>query len=319
MPVSRRDLLFAMGASSAMILGCAGGGSGQKKRKKVDEGGGGGGGGGKKRSPANGPSRITLKVGGREYDLFHPNPANGGSMPLVLAFHGGGANKDNMMRNLGVTGADSSYPWMVAAPMGSCTGLIGCDSGNWNSGHSPGGLKQGADDVAHARAVLADVRKRYQVDAKRVFATGFSNGAMMCYRLAAEMSDELAAIAFMAGTIGGSEEKGAREHVNDPAKSTRPVSILHMHGSKDRSVQMAGGQSQKSDRIDISTVDSLKPWVAHNRTKTAVPRSMPSGLWKSDGGREGSAVWCKVYEGHTHNWHPENVDLMARFFESHHR
>ena len=49
--------------------------------------------------------------------------------------------------------------------------------------------------------VLDDSATCPTVDAKRVYATGISNGGMMCYRLASEMSDRIAAIAPVAGTI----------------------------------------------------------------------------------------------------------------------
>ena len=42
--------------------------------------------------------------------------------------------------------------------------------------------------VAFIAKVLDDLATVVNVDPKRVYATGMSNGGMMCYRLAAEMS-----------------------------------------------------------------------------------------------------------------------------------
>ena len=56
-----------------------------------------------------------------------------------------------------------------------------------------------------------------------------SNGGMMCYRLAAELSDRIAAIAPVAGTMAIAE-----------AKPNRPVPVMHFHGTADRIVPFAG-------------------------------------------------------------------------------
>ncbi len=55
------------------------------------------------------------------------------------------------------------------------------------------------DDVAFTAKLLDDLATVVNVDPKRVYATGVSNGGMMCYRLAAELSDRIAAIAAVAG------------------------------------------------------------------------------------------------------------------------
>jgi len=64
----------------------------------------------------------------------------------------------------------------------------------WNAGGFLGGQGK-PDDVAFIGIVLDDLATVVNVDPKRVYATGMSNGGMMCYRLAAELSDRIAAIA----------------------------------------------------------------------------------------------------------------------------
>ena len=56
--------------------------------------------------------------------------------------------------------------------------------------------------VAFVRHLLDDLQGVANVDRRRVFATGMSNGAMMAYRVAAEMSDRIAAFAPFAGGKG---------------------------------------------------------------------------------------------------------------------
>ena len=58
-----------------------------------------------------------------------------------------------------------------------------------------------AEGVAFLGKVLDDLGSLVNADKKRVYACGMSNGAMMCYRLAAEMSDRIAAVAPVAGFL----------------------------------------------------------------------------------------------------------------------
>lgn len=78
------------------------------------------------------------------------------------------------------------------------------------------------DDVAYIDAILALLGDRYVVDATRVFASGFSNGASMTSRLALERSDRFAAIAAAAGSL-----------TVPPAPAARPISLVFSVGHVD--------------------------------------------------------------------------------------
>src|SRR5207253_10920746 len=92
----------------------------------------------------------------------------------------------------------------------------------WNAGALFRLAGNRADDIAFLREMLDDLGKMVNVDAKRVFATGMSNGGMMCYRLAAEMADRIAAVAPVAGTMAVPK-----------AEPKRPIAVLHFHGTED--------------------------------------------------------------------------------------
>jgi len=79
-----------------------------------------------------------------------------------------------------------------------------------------------ADDVAFFEAMLDLLEDEYAVDSRRVYASGFSNGAAMVSRLAFELSDRFAAVAAAAGTLQ-----------LEPAPSERPVPMVFTLGSKD--------------------------------------------------------------------------------------
>ena len=86
------------------------------------------------------------------------------------------------------------------------------------------------DDVGFALSLIDDLEARTPIDRARIYATGFSNGAMLAYRLAAEASDRIAAIAAVEGSM-----------VTADFAPSRPVSILHIHSLDDPRVPYHGG------------------------------------------------------------------------------
>jgi len=170
--------------------------------------------------------------------------------PLVLAFHGGQSHPEMMRRFSGLDIFAASGRAIVVYPAGtgSREGLF-----TWNGGNCCGEARdQDSDDVAFTRAVIADVAARQAVDPRRIHATGMSNGAMMAYRVAAELADTIASIAPVAGPL-------ALAHVA-PA---RPVSVLHFHGTLDQFTPLEGGVGRRSvTRISHRpVVEGLLEWV----------------------------------------------------------
>jgi polyhydroxybutyrate depolymerase len=143
-----------------------------------------------------------LTVDGRERSYFlHLPPRDDADkpLPLVLAFHGAGTNAPIMAFASGLSAKADKEGFAVVYPNGTGEGdllLV------WNSGGFRGANARGRpDDVAFVEAVRDDLASIAAVDPKRVYATGMSNGGMMCYRLAAELADRIAAIAPVAGTM----------------------------------------------------------------------------------------------------------------------
>jgi polyhydroxybutyrate depolymerase len=107
---------------------------------------------------------------------------------------------------------------------------------SWNAGTCCGGASTSKlDDVALFRAILAEVAKHVNVDYRRVYATGLSNGAYMSYRLACDAPDLFAAVAPAAGAVGKNDIGGGTNPMSDfttCAPASR-VSVLDMHGTAD--------------------------------------------------------------------------------------
>jgi polyhydroxybutyrate depolymerase len=99
--------------------------------------------------------------------------------------------------------------------------VIPTGAGNaWNAGSCCGGSS--VDDVALFKALVTEVSKHANVDEKRVYATGLSNGGMMSYRLACEAADVFTAVA-----------PGSGAALVFPCNPARPISVLDIHGTAD--------------------------------------------------------------------------------------
>ncbi len=101
---------------------------------------------------------------------------------------------------------------------------------SWNDGR---GISP-ADDVAFVRAAIEDIERAHDVDPRRIYAAGISNGGFFSNKLACDLSDKIAAIASVAATM---PEKLVAE-----CKPSRPVPVMYMQGSKDPLVPIDGGE-----------------------------------------------------------------------------
>jgi polyhydroxybutyrate depolymerase len=159
-------------------------------------------------------------------------------VPVVLALHGAAMDGSMMVWFSGLNKKSDESGFIVVYPSGTGIGPFR----TWNAGGFSGKMAEGrANDVAFIGRLLDDLIGVVKVDEKRVYACGMSNGGMMCYRLAAELSDRIAAIAPVAGTIA----------IED-SKPKRPVPVIHFHGSKDNIVpfEMKKGKSPSFIRLN---------------------------------------------------------------------
>lgn len=100
----------------------------------------------------------------------------------------------------------------------------------WNDGSAPLFDSHEPDDVGFLAHVIEDALARYRGDSRRVFVTGFSNGAGMTFRLAAERANMVRAIAPVAG------------HLWTTTTPARPVPTLYTIGTRDLLLPLRGGE-----------------------------------------------------------------------------
>lgn len=275
----------------------------------------------------------TIEVDGRTRTFtVHVPPSYDGSrpVPVVLAFHGGGANAASMIRFSGLSQKADEAGFLAVYPSG--TGRLPRIL-TWNAGNCCGyAMRNKVDDVAFVRALLDDLGQVARVDAKRVYATGMSNGAIMAYQLASELSDRIAAIAPVAGPMG-----------TETCHPTQPVSVMHFHGTGDQHAPFDGGRGERSvSGADFFSVEhSIKAWVRadgcpEEPATTEEPDKADDGMRVVRNtygpGREGAEVILFVIEGGGHTWPGRDPgleflgpstrdisanDLMWDFFQRH--
>ena len=146
-------------------------------------------------------SQRTLTINGLERTyLLHipPGLAADQPVPLVFVFHGLGENASLVQQTSGFNGIADTNGFIAVYPNGS--GPSGALS--WNAGGCCGyALENDIDETAFVRQIIADLETITKIDPKRTYASGFSNGALLTYRLACEMSDTFAAVAPIAGVL----------------------------------------------------------------------------------------------------------------------
>lgn len=182
--------------------------------------------------PAQADDSVPLEWGGqrRPFIVHLPNDAAKENLPVVLVLHGGGGNADNMRQMTGMNDVADKHGFVAVYPEGFGSPLID-RMRTWNGGDCCGpAMKKKSDDVGYIGAVIDALVAQYKIDASRIYATGHSNGAMMSYRLACEMSDRIAAIAPNAGQRRGLD-----------CIPKRPVPVLHIHGTADPCARFDGG------------------------------------------------------------------------------
>lgn len=87
----------------------------------------------------------------------------------------------------------------------------------------------GDRDVDFIVAVIDDMSDRFNIDRNRVYVTGFSMGGMMSYHTANKIADKVAAIGPVSGYLFA-----------NPVSSSRPMPIIHIHGTTDDVVRYSG-------------------------------------------------------------------------------
>jgi len=238
--------------------------------------------------------------------ILHVPPSydDGQAVPLVLDFHGGGGNADTQIKTSGFSELADEKGFIVAYPNG--TGKREDKLLTWNGGTCCAyAVTNQIDDVGFVRALITEVQSKYNIDPKRIYATGMSNGGIFSYRLACDASDIFAAIAPVAGT---------QNYIRcDPSE---PVSVIHFHGTEDGHVGYNGGAGPDSV-VDVpfaSVKESIDFWINRNQCAQTPQTETFSDIQHDiySGCTNGTAVELYTIIGGKHAWPGGNGPAWVR-------
>lgn len=226
---------------------------------------------------------VTWNVGGtsREGIVYKPTlAAPGGKVPLVFSFHGRGDDAENFQ----YTDMHKAWPHALVIYFQGLPGRAGLNGWQVEKG------QDGDRDLALVDAALAWAKRSYPIDDTRIFATGFSNGAMFTYLLWSERASVFAAFAPVAGRLGAS------------TTLTTPRPLFHVGGTADPQVVIDDQRRAIRAAIEVNQVGGTQERCGTECTMHGPGSATPVMTWIHRGGhiypRETSARIAMFFFDH---------------------
>ncbi len=184
---------------------------------------------------ACGPDSDCM-IGDRHYRIAMPEGATGPVGAIVFA-HGYRGSARGVMRNMGLR--------RMVADMGLALIAVKSARDDWDIPGAPSDMdSDGAVEMAYFEAVVADATQRFDLDANRIMMSGFSAGGMVTWQLACNRPDLFAGFAPVSGTFWQ----------GPPEVCVKPASVIHIHGTEDRTVPLTGraiGPTRQGDVMEV--------------------------------------------------------------------
>tara|TARA_B100001250_G_scaffold330853_1_gene295817 strand:+ start:1497 stop:2522 length:1026 start_codon:yes stop_codon:yes gene_type:complete len=183
----------------------------------------------------------------RSYILYVPESySENNPTPLVLNLHGYSSNAGQQMIYSDFYTIAETEGFILIHPEGTVDIF---DFQFWNSGD----LAE-IDDVGFLSALIDTIVSEYTINTDRVYSMGMSNGGFMSYRIACELSDKIAAIASVTGSMSTNQISSCNP--------SNPVPVMQVHGTSDPTVLYNGS-------VGIEPIDDVVSfWVNLNNCNT---------------------------------------------------
>ena len=236
----------------------------------------------------------------RTYEFYVPSSYDGSKpVPLLFSFHGTGWT-GSMQRDLDrfpelaeregfIVVYPDSTTLVGDIPPGQLSGYLT----QWNDGREwTLQFAWGIDDVGYVSALIDKFTAEYNVDERRIYAAGMSNGAVFAQRLAVELSDRIAAAASVTGPLA--------EWVELHSDWKRPITVILVMGTADPIVPYNWRTDQTIEywvkRNGTSAEPKVETLPQHADDPTVVHRKVYGG------GRYGTEVILYEVENGGHAW-----------------
>ncbi|WP_299252982.1 T9SS type A sorting domain-containing protein [uncultured Aquimarina sp.] len=236
---------------------------------------------------------ATLQNDGRtrQYRLYIPASYDASTpTPLILNYHGFTNNIDTQYNQSDFRQLAEDNQFIFATPQG-----LGFLAG-WAINNNFGGNE---DDLGFSDALIDKIQDDYNINEKRIYATGFSNGGFFSYRLACELSPRIAAVASVAGSM-------TRSWINNnQCQPQHPTAVLQITGTNDNVISINGNGSNEPIQ------DVMEYWSAvNNGDSTPDVIQLGGGSTRSiwDNGDNGVTAEFIRVQGKGHSWNGGNVN-----------
>ncbi len=263
------------------------------------------------------PAQAAL-VAARPFTLHVPTGVSAARpAPLLVMLHGYGATGAIEEAYLRFTAAADAHNMLYAFADGTPNAR---GSRFWNATDACCDPNRSVDDSAYVTAIIANVKASHAVDPKRVYLLGHSNGGFLSYRMACDHSDEIAAIASIAGATW-----------SDPKRCSpkRAISILEIHGTGDQTIKYDGGSTGFATYPSATT--TVSTWAGYNGCRRTPDTPAPAPVAIEDklppatvtsysrGCRDGVTVelWTQPQGVHIPPFLPTFPESVVRFLLSH--
>jgi len=188
------------------------------------------------------------------------------SYPLIFAMHGGGLlGYEGIEGQSQLSDLSDLENFIVVYPEGIRT--LGFRT--WNAGHCcPSATIFNTNDVGFINALLEKLKSELSINSRKVYATGFSNGGQLAYKLANQYPNKFAAVSAVAGVLQ-----------DFPFNPSRKVPIIHFHSYQDTTAPYNGGLSDAPNiDIDFPSVESTLLLIADNYNCSIIKETIFSDL-----------------------------------------
>jgi len=175
--------------------------------------------------------------------------------PLVIVLHGYSDTTAYPAAVFRLMASQEAAGFLMISPVGT---LDTAGSYFWNATDACCNFDGNpVDDVAYLDGLITEVSAAYNVDPKRVFIVGHSNGAFMAYRFACERAGRVAAIVSVAG---------ATYNTAASCVPSQPVNILQVHGNADMTISYTGGSITiaGAPKTYPSAAGTVQRWATYN-------------------------------------------------------
>ena len=165
-------------------------------------------------------SLTSIEVNGveREFRLSAPSSEPGTRLPLVIAFHGGTDSQEDFAQQEQFDQLGEQEKFIMAYAIAEQDRTAA--EGEWFLNTAA----TSEEDNNFAEAIVDELSESYCVDQDRLYAIGYSLGAMFTYEIACQLNHRFAATASFAGTMPVNPES---------CDIARGIGILHIHGKLD--------------------------------------------------------------------------------------